>query len=328
MIQGSGGFAGLGSIGARPASLAGILREPNWHPVEARLTKYREIEAKTLLGYVKQPDTWFGLKFSMNLYRGCQHRCIYCDSRSECYGIDGFDREVLVKANAIELLREELARKRVRGTIGTGSMNDPYMPLEREVRQTGRALEVIADFRFPVHVLTKSDLVERDIDILREIAKVYAAVSFTITAADDDLARKVEPGSSLVSDRLRAMRELSEAGIYTGVMMMPVLPFLEDEEQNIAAIVRLAHAHGAKYIVPAFGVTLRDRQRAFYFRRLDELFPGLSERYRRTYGGQYFCPVPNAAGLQRLFEELCSDLGLATKMRQFEPQEARQPTLF
>ena len=197
----------------------------------------KEIQAKVLLSHVKQPDTWFGLKYNMNLYRGCQHRCIYCDSRSACYQIDNFDGEVLVKTNAIELLTHELARKRVKGTIGTGAMNDPYMPLERKINLTGRALEVIAQFGFTVHILTKSDLVLRDLDTLVKINQRYAAVSFTITTADDELGKRVEPGASLVSDRLKAMRVLAEHGIYTGVTLMPVLPFIEDTEENIAAIV-------------------------------------------------------------------------------------------
>ncbi|MGD8968839.1 MAG: radical SAM protein, partial [Anaerolineae bacterium] len=138
----------------------------------------REIQAKVLLSHVKQPDDWFGLKYNMNLYRGCQHRCIYCDSRSACYRVDNFDTEVLIKGNAIELLRRELASKRVKGTIGTGSMNDPYMPLEADVNLTGRALAVIAEFRFPVHVMTKSNLVLRDLETLCRINQVYAAVSF------------------------------------------------------------------------------------------------------------------------------------------------------
>jgi len=172
----------------------------------------REIEAKSLLAPVKQPDRWFGLRYSMNLYRGCQHRCIYCDSRSECYGIENFDGEVLVKANAIELLRHELAHKRIKGMIGTGSMNDPYMPLERTVRLTGRALEVIAEFGFPVHVLTNT---------LLAINRTRAVVSFTITTADDDLARQVEPGAPPPSARFRAMATLAERGIATGVLLRP-----------------------------------------------------------------------------------------------------------
>ena len=146
----------------------------------------KEIQAKTLLARVKGPDDCFGLYYNLNLYRGCQHQCIYCDSRSECYQIEDFDHDVLIKVNAIELLRRELAGKRVIGTIGTGSMNDPYMPLEAEVRLTRRALEAIAAFGFPVHVITKSDLVLRDIDLLEEIGrKTYAAVTFTVTTADD-----------------------------------------------------------------------------------------------------------------------------------------------
>lgn len=168
----------------------------------------------------------------MNLYRGCQHQCIYCDSRSECYQIENFDTEVLVKANAIELLEKELARKRVKGTIGTGSMNDPYMPLEGDVNLTGRALKVIARFGFPVHIMTKSGLVLRDLDTLCEINTRFAAVSFTITAADDELAKKLEPGAPLVSARFEAMKTLSDHGIHTGITMMPILPFIEDDEDK------------------------------------------------------------------------------------------------
>ena len=232
----------------------------------------KEIQAKVLLSHVKQPDPWFGLKYGMNLYRGCQHQCIYCDSRSECYQIENF-ADILVKVNGIELLRKELASKRVKGTIGTGSMNDPYMPLERELNLTGRALKVIAQFGFPVHVITKSDLVLRDLDTLCEINRRYAAVSFTITTTDDELAKRLEPGAPLVSNRLRAIRVLANRGIHTGITMMPVLPFIEDSEDNITQIVQKAHEHGAAYIIPSFGMTLRDRQRAYYYEKLDRLFP-------------------------------------------------------
>jgi DNA repair photolyase len=287
-----------------------------------------EIEAKVLLSRVNQPDTWFGLKYAMNLYRGCQHRCIYCDSRSECYQIEDFDGEVLVKANAIELLTQELARKRVKGTIGTGSMHDPYMPLERDVNLTGRALQVMARFGFPVHVMTKSDLVLRDIDTLREISTRFAAVSFTITTADDELGKKLEPGASLVSARFSAIKTLSDRGIYTGVSMMPILPFIEDDEENIRRIVEMAAAHGASYIIPWFGMSMRDRQRAYYYDKLDGLFRGLRQKYERTYGDRYHCPVPNAGKLAQAFEELCDRYGIATAIRRYEPERATQMRLF
>jgi DNA repair photolyase len=287
----------------------------------------REIQAKTLLGRVKQPDDWFGLHYNMNLYRGCQHQCIYCDSRSDCYQIENFDRDVLVKANAIELLRSELARKRIKGTIGTGSMNDPYMPLEAGQGLTRRALEVIAAFHFPVHIITKSDLVLRDLDLLQEIGRVYAAVTFTVTAADDGLSRILEPGAPPSSRRLEAMGKLSAAGILTGIALMPVLPFIEDTEENIACIVRLAHEHGAGYILPAFGMTLRDRQRAYFYGKLDRHFPGLRSRYDQAFGERYSARARNAGKLEMVFAGLCGQYGIARHMPVFA-QRASQPGLF
>ncbi len=282
----------------------------------------KEIQAKTLLARLKGRDDWFGLYYNMNLYRGCQHQCIYCDSRSECYQIENFNHDVLVKANAIELLRRELAGKRVIGTIGTGSMNDPYMPLETEVRLTRRALEVIAGFSFPVHAITKSDLVLRDLDLLEAISrKTYAAVTFTVTTADDSLSKRLEPGAPVSSRRLAAMKKLSENGLLTGLTLMPVLPFVEDSQENIRQIVTLAAENGASYILPAFGMTLRDRQRAYYYDKLDLLFPGLRPRYEKAFGERYFAPAQNARQLGQLFAELCEKYGVATRMPVFIPQK-------
>jgi DNA repair photolyase len=287
----------------------------------------KEISAKVILNPVKQPDDWFGLKYNMNLYRGCQHQCIYCDSRSECYQIENFS-DVLVKANALDLLRDELSRKRVKGAIGTGSMNDPYMPLEAKRELTRGALQVIADFRFPVHIITKSDLVLRDMDLLRIINQVYAAVSLTITTADDDLGLKIEPGAARVSDRFRAIQILAENGIMTGVTLMPVLPFLEDNLENIRQIVIRAHQAGASYIIPSFGMTLRDRQRDYFYRKLDRLFPGLRGEYERQFGHQYHAAANNASELEREFKALCQRLGIASRIPQFCPQQGKQMPLF
>ena len=255
----------------------------------------------------------------MNIYRGCEHQCIYCDSRSECYQIENF-ADVLVKVNAVELLRKELKSKRVRGTIGTGSMSDPYIPLEARYRLTGKALEVIAEHRFPIHMITKSDMVVRDLDLLRAISMVYAAVSFTITTTDDDLARKIEPGAPLPSARLKALQALSAAGIYTGVTMMPILPYIEDTEHNVEAIVRRAHECGASYVIPWFGMSLRDRQRAHYYDKLDKLFPGLRAQYENRYGERYECAAVNADQLARAFAELCAQYGLTSQMRCYTPE--------
>lgn len=281
----------------------------------------RAIQARTLLARVKGPDDWFGLYYNMNLYRGCQHQCIYCDSRSECYQIEDFDHEVLVKANAVELLRRELASKRIVGVIGTGSMNDPYMPLEAETRLTRRALEVIAEAGFPVHIITKSDLVLRDLDLLERIARVYAAVTFTVTTADDDLSRRLEPGAPVSSRRIAALRTLSGRGLLTGVAMMPLLPFIEDDEENVRRIVILAGEAGAKYILPAFGMTLRDRQRAYYYSKLDRLFPGLRERYVQAFGGRYSAPARDRERLRRAFDEARREYNLAPRMPVVAPRK-------
>lgn len=288
----------------------------------------KEIQAKSLLSKVPQPDTWFGLTYTINLYRGCQHQCIYCDSRSECYGIENFS-DVLVKINAIDLLQKALAGRRRKGTIGTGSMNDPYMPLEAKLNLTGRALEVMAHHGFPVHVITKSDLVLKDLPTLAAISRVYAAVSFSISTADDDLAKKLEPGAPPPSARFRAMAALAQAGILTGVTMMPILPFLCDTEANITQIVSQAAASGAGYIIPWFGMTLRDRQRSYYYHQLDRHFPGLRQQYETTFGGQYQCNAPNAARLHQLCQELCQRHGIAPRMPRYSPPVAAvQPRLF
>ena len=271
-----------------------------------------EIQAKVLLSHIRQPDPWFGLKYNMNIYRGCQHQCIYCDSRSECYQIEDF-QDVIVKTNAVELLEKELARKKVKGMIGTGSMSDPYLPIEREYHLTARALQVIARRRFAVHILTKSDLVLRDLDILKAINQVHAVVSFTITTPHDDLAKKLEPGAPSPTQRFSAMQTLAKHGIHTGVLLMPVLPFIEDDPEDITQLVKMAKDHGAGYILASFGMTLRDRQRDYYYAQLEKHFPALRERYEKRFANRYGCPANNAAALQSHFNRLCTQLGISTQ---------------
>jgi len=283
-----------------------------------------EIHAKTILNHVKQPDTYFGLKYNMNLYRGCQHQCIYCDSRSTCYQIENF-ADIHVKVNAVELLADALPRKRVRGTIGFGSMNDPYMPVERKYQLCRRALEVIAGHQFPVHIITKSDLVLRDIDLLTEISQAYAAVSFTITAADDDLARQIEPGAPPSSARFAAMRALADAGIHTGVTMMPILPFIADTGENVTSLVERAYQSGASYILPWFGMTLRAGSREWYYDQLDIRFPGIKMLYVRQFGERYECSSPHWQKLDEVFQKLVYKVGIQTQMPIFTPQKVRKP---
>jgi DNA repair photolyase len=294
--------------------------------------RVREIEAKTILSSAKRPDPWFGVKYTMNLYRGCQHHCIYCDSRSECYQIADFDGEILVKTNALERLRDELARKRTKGYVSTGSMNDPYMPVERTRGLARGALEILAALRFPVHIITKSDLVTRDADLLRAIRDATgekgAVVSLTITTPDDDLARKVEPGAPPSSARFAALQELAAQGIRTGVTLMPVLPGITDDEASVRRLIERAAGCGARYVIPAWGMTLRDRQRAHYYAQLDRLFPGLSEKYARAYGDRYSAGTPNAKRLETAFAELAGKHRLDRTVAPWPTGDAKQLALF
>lgn len=198
-------------------------------------------------------------------------------------------------------------------------MNDAYMPIEKKFKFTRQALKIIAQYRFPIHLMIKSDLVLRDIDIIKQISEVYAAISFTITAADDELSKKIEPGAPPSSARFEAMRKLSQDGIYTGVSMMPILPFIEDTEENITSLIEKAHKAGAKYILPAFGMTLRNRQREYYYDRLDELFPRTKQKYQKAFKFNYEAPCPNADKLFDLTHKLCTKYGISLKMDFYEP---------
>lgn len=279
----------------------------------------KEIQAKSILSHSKTPDPWFGIQYTMNLYRGCQHQCIYCDSRSECYQIENFG-DTLVKVNALELLERELPSKRVKGTIGTGSMNDPYAPLEKQYQLTRGALQLLIKYGFPVHVLTKSQLVIRDVDLLQEIQNnTQALVSFSITTCDDVLGKKVEPGAALVSERLAAMQFLVNRGIKVGVLLMPVLPFIEDNWENIRQIVELAHAHGAGYILAAFGMTQRKGSQEYYLRQLERFFPGIKEKHLRAFGNRYECHARGAKQLSEQFKALCMEKGIANKVPHYQP---------
>ena len=287
----------------------------------------KEREAKTILNRLSRPDTWFGIAYTMNLYRGCQFQCIYCDSRSDIYNHEDFNN-VQAKTNGIELLRKELASKRNKSTIGFGSMHDPYMPIEKQLELTREGIKAVADFRFPMHLITRGDLITRDIDVLKKASSVYCAISFTITTCDNELAKKIEPGAPIPIRRLEAMKKLSDEGIYTGVTFMPLLPFIEDSIENIHEVVTMSVKYGAKYIIPAFGMTLRDGNREYFYEKLEEHFPGLKEKYEVKFGNKYSCEPEEVEKLYAYFYNLCADLGIDTKMKFYEEERVEQFDLF
>lgn len=272
------------------------------------------IPAKTIISNYIDNSSWFGENYNMNIYKGCCHGCIYCDSRSECYGIENFD-EVRAKENAAVLIERELKSKRHKGVVGTGAMSDPYNIFEKEYKLTRKALELINLYRFGVSIATKSDLILRDIDLIKQISlHSPVLVKITITTSDDELCKKIEPGAAVSSDRFEVIKRLSQSGIFAGILLMPVLPFIEDNPENIASIIRLAHESGAKFIYPAFGVTLRQNQREWYYRKLDELFATVRDKYVRHYGNAYECRSLKAKELWELFEYECNKNNILYKM--------------
>jgi len=275
------------------------------------------IPAKTIVTKTKTADAWFGIDYNMNIYKGCCHGCIYCDSRSDCYHIDDFDR-VRAKENALQIIRDDLRRKIRTGVVGTGAMSDPYNPFEKELQLTRHALELLDAFGFGAAIATKSNLMIRDIDILTSIMEHSPVLcKITVTTADDELSKKIEPGAPPSGKRFEMIGQLAEHGIFSGVLLMPVLPFIEDSEENVIEIVRQTAKAGGKFIYPAFGMTLRQNQREWYFTKLGELFPdqALVERYIKHYGNYYECRSPKAKKLWTVFSKECMEYGIYYKMK-------------
>ena len=273
------------------------------------------IPAKHIL--IRSKSTaWFGTDHTVNLYRGCCHGCLYCDSRSDCYRNPDFDR-VTAKSDALRILRDELARKVRPAFIAMGAMSDPYNPFEEELLLTRHALELIDAYDCGVSVDTKSDLIVRDIDLYQSIqAHSPVICKLTVTTVDEDLAAKVEPRAPSPAKRLAAIRSLAQAGVFCGVLLMPVLPFLEDRPEQVLSVVDRSADAGAKFIYSGFGVTMRQGQREYFLRELDRAFPGehLSRRYLARYGDRYRCPSPRARELWEVFAAQCRERGLLYQM--------------
>lgn len=271
------------------------------------------IKAKTILTKVRYGHSWYGIDYNMNLYRGCMHGCIYCDSRSKCYHIDNFD-VVRGKENALFILEQEL-QKKSKGVIGIGAMSDAYNPLESKYEQTRGALKLIAKYGFGVSIDTKSDLILRDIDLLKEIcSKNNVIIKFTITTPNDELSSMIEPNVCVSSKRFQAIKVLADSGIFVGIMLNPVLPFITDKEEDIKKIVELASQMGAKFIHTYMGMTLRDNQRDYYFDKLDKYFMGLREKYIHYYGNRYECSVVDYKRLYKVFTSECEKYGILYHM--------------
>ncbi len=258
----------------------------------------QEITAKTLLS----------AKNSFNVYRGCTHGCIYCDSRSEIYGKTYTFEDVEIKTNAVELLEKELSKKRKKSMLVTGAMTDPYLPLEKELEITRKCLETILKHEFGIALLTKSDLILRDIDLLQRLhAQTKCVVQMTLTTFDEALCKTLEPHVCTSKRRFEVLQELQKAGIPTIVWLTPTLPFLNDNEENLLGLLDYCKQAGVKGIVTfGFGMTLRFGNREYFYKQLDAHFPGLKQTYMRRFGSAYGLRSPQSATLSQKTRRFCA----------------------
>ena len=251
-------------------------------------------------------------KNGMNLYRGCSHGCIYCDSRSKCYHMEHDFEDIEIKENAIELLENALKRKRKKCMLGTGSMTDPYIPLESKIGNVRKALALANQYGFGFTLITKSDRILRDLDLLKSINdKTKCVVQMTLTTYDENLCKKIEPNVSTTRERFEALKKLNEAGIPTIVWLCPILPFINDTEENIIGILEYcieAKVYGV--ICFGMGLTLREGNREYFYNQLDRLFLHMKEKYIYTYGMQYQLSSPKHNELMKLFHQICEDSGI------------------
>lgn len=248
----------------------------------------------------------------MNLYRGCTHGCIYCDSRSKCYQINHEFEDIEVKENALELLEDALRRKRKKCMIGTGAMTDPYIPQELQLCHVRKALELAGKYGFGFTLITKSARVLRDIDLLKAINdKTKCVVQMTLTTFDEDLCRILEPNVSTTRERVEALKRLRDAGIPTVVWLCPILPFINDTEENLRGILNYCIEAEVKGVICfGMGMTLREGNREYFYKKLDEHFPGMKERYKRSFGLEYNIPSPHYKELMKIFRDTCKAHGI------------------
>lgn len=293
---------------------------------EDKIMHYKEVKA------ILSP------KNGMNLYRGCSHGCIYCDARSTCYNMQHDFEDIEIKANAVTLLEQTLRRKRNKCMIGTGAMSDPYLHIEEKLCHTRKCLELIDHYGFGLAIQTKSDMILRDLDLLKSInSKTKCVVQITLTTYDENLCKIIEPNVCTTKRRAEVLNILRDNGIPTIVWFSPILPFINDTEENIRGI--LSYCIEAKVygiLLFGMGVTLRDGDRQYFYKKLDEHFPGMKEKYIKTYGNQYEVQSQNSKELLHIFESECKSHGIITGvdnifsyLRKFEEKEiGKQLSLF
>jgi len=251
----------------------------------------------------------------MNIYRGCTHGCIYCDSRSDCYQMNHAFEDIEVKQNCVALLEKALQSKRKKCMIGTGSMSDPYMHCEEKLELMRQCLAVIERYGFGAAVMTKSDRILRDLPLLSKINRnTKAVVQTTFTTYDENLCKILEPNVCTTKKRFEMLMAMKEEGIPTVVWLDPILPFINDTKENLDGILDYCIRAEVKGIICfGIGMTLRNGNREYFYQKLDEHFPGLKRKYQERYGLAYEIESPNGRVLYQRLQDTCRAHGILCK---------------
>lgn len=273
------------------------------------------IDAKTIIRKCTPSPNYIWFDYAMDIYRGCSHGCIYCYARSNYYEKDHFEC-IRAKKDALQIIRDELRRKVKKGIVLTGGVADPYNPKEKELKLLRNALELLDAFEFGACVITKSNLVTRDTDILQDIKEHSpASVNFSITCSDDETCKKIEPYVATTTQRFKALEHLSKNGITTGVLMDPMIPFITDTKENVQEMVKKAKYYGADYIYISTQVTMADVQRDYFLMEAEKLYPGFTEKFIKRYKNYYRCWSYDKQKLWSLFVETCEKENMHYDMR-------------
>ncbi|TFG30247.1 MAG: radical SAM protein [Promethearchaeota archaeon] len=294
------------------------------------MVKYREKEFKSALNKLKYPDSWFWARYTINPYSGCEHACIYCDARSQRYYLNDFENEVIIKKDLSKKLEQKIrhARKLLPDVVAAGGVNDAYQPIEKIIGNTRKILQILAKYRFPVNIATKSNLITKDLDLFKKISEdTWCAIGFSITTINEDLAKFLEPYSSPPTERLKALKKIKTQApnIQVGTYFMPIIPFLEDDEENIREVIKQSKNAGADFLLFSPGLTLRDLQADFFLKKLNESSYGyVVKKLLDLFKGQIYPPADYARKIHPILLEYCEKYKLNIRIKRWIPSDYRK----
>jgi len=294
------------------------------------MVKYIYKEFKSVLNKLEYPDSWFWSRYTLNTYSGCAHACIYCDARSQRYYIEDFENEVIIKTNFDKKLDQRFKRARtlLPDVIAPGGVNDAYQPIEKKIENTKKILEVIAKYKFPINIATKSDLITMDIDILQKIANdTWCTVGFSISTTNEELAKFLEPHSSRPFERLNALKKIKKEApnMQVGTYFLPIIPFLSDNDENLEEVVKKSKDAGADFVLFAPGLTLRDSQAQYFFNKLRESkYQHIEKLLKNLYKGEIHPPADYSKEINTKVFNLCQKYGIQVRVKRWIPSDYRR----